>query len=114
MIAVAETAEGRGAGAALLRAAEEWTRAQGYGTLTLNVFEGNQRARRAYEREGFCVETLKYVKHLALALFFLLGGVTSAQQPSLFNSTGRLTALDQAPGGNPDCIGSERCVPPPN
>ena len=64
MIAVSEPAEGRGAGAALLRAAEEWCRAQGYATLTLNVFEGNARARRVYERAGFQVETLRYVKAL--------------------------------------------------
>ena len=64
MIAVTEAAEGRGAGAALLHAAEEWTRAQGYAKLTLNVFEGNARARRAYERDGYLVETLRYVKHL--------------------------------------------------
>src|SRR5262245_40777747 len=64
MLAVTDAAEGRGAGAALLRAAEEWTRAQGYGKLTLNVFEGNARARRAYERAGFRVETLRYVRVL--------------------------------------------------
>jgi GNAT superfamily N-acetyltransferase len=64
MIAVTEAAEGRGVGAALLRAAEEWTRAQGYCTLTLNVFEGNARARRVYERAGFAVETVRYVKPL--------------------------------------------------
>ena len=64
MIAITEAAEGRGAGAALLRAAEDWARAHGYGKLTLNVFEGNARARRAYERAGFQVETLKYVKGL--------------------------------------------------
>jgi GNAT superfamily N-acetyltransferase len=62
MIAVTEAAEGRGVGAALLRAAEEWTSAQGYGKLTLNVFEGNARARQAYERAGYQVETLRYVK----------------------------------------------------
>jgi GNAT superfamily N-acetyltransferase len=65
MIAVSEAAEGRGAGAALLHAAEEWTRAQGYATLTLNVFEGNARARRVYERAGYRVETLRYVKAMA-------------------------------------------------
>jgi GNAT superfamily N-acetyltransferase len=64
MIAVTEAAEGQGAGAALLRAAEEWTRAQGYSKLTLNVFEGNARARRAYDRAGYRVETMRYVKDL--------------------------------------------------
>ena len=64
MIAVTEAAEGHGAGAALLRAAEDWAGAQGYTRLTLNVFEANARARRAYERAGYCVETLRYVKAL--------------------------------------------------
>jgi GNAT superfamily N-acetyltransferase len=64
MIAVTEEAEGRGAGAALLDAADRWTRDHGYTRLTLNVFEANARARRAYERAGYRVETLKYVKSL--------------------------------------------------
>jgi GNAT superfamily N-acetyltransferase len=64
MIAVAQRAEGRGAGRALLAAAEEWARAQGYEHLTLNTFEGNVRARRAYERAGFAVETVRYVKRV--------------------------------------------------
>jgi len=64
MIAVTESAEGRGAGAALMRAAEAWGRSRGYKKLTLNVFEGNARARAAYERAGYRIETLKYVKPL--------------------------------------------------
>jgi GNAT superfamily N-acetyltransferase len=64
MIAVTETAEGHGVGAALLGAAEAWSRDQGYTRLTLNVFEANVRARRVYERAGYRVETLKYVKGL--------------------------------------------------
>jgi GNAT superfamily N-acetyltransferase len=66
MIAVTQSAEGQGAGAALLAAAESWARAHAYDRLTLNVFEGNSRARRAYERAGFAVETLRYVKRLSL------------------------------------------------
>jgi ribosomal protein S18 acetylase RimI-like enzyme len=62
MIAVTEAAEGRGAGAALMRGAEAWARANGYAWLTLNVFEGNARARGMYERHGYQVETLRYVK----------------------------------------------------
>jgi GNAT superfamily N-acetyltransferase len=64
MIAVTAEAEGRGAGAALMRAAEEWSRAAGYQKLTLNAFEGNQRARQFYERFGYQVETVHYVKIL--------------------------------------------------
>jgi GNAT superfamily N-acetyltransferase len=62
MIAVTERAEGQGAGAVLMRAAEDWARANGYAKLTLNVFEGNDRARRVYERFGYKVETIRYVK----------------------------------------------------
>ena len=62
MIAVTDAAEGRGAGAALMGAAEEWARRNGYPRLHLNVFDGNHRARRFYERLGYAVETLRYVK----------------------------------------------------
>ena len=64
MIAVTDAAEGRGVGGALMRAAEAWARAQGYSRLTLNVFDGNERARRVYEKSGYRVETLRYVKIL--------------------------------------------------
>ena len=57
-------AEGRGAAAALLRAAEDWARAQRFRKLTLNTFEGNRRARRLYERFDYRVEILRYVKLL--------------------------------------------------
>jgi GNAT superfamily N-acetyltransferase len=62
MIAVTEAAEGRGAGAALMRAAEDWARRHSYSKLTLNVFDGNTRARQVYERFGYQIETLRYVK----------------------------------------------------
>jgi GNAT superfamily N-acetyltransferase len=64
MVAVTAEAEGQGAGAALMRAAEEWARAKRYPKLTLNVFEGNGRARAVYERFGYAVETLRYVKQI--------------------------------------------------
>jgi GNAT superfamily N-acetyltransferase len=64
MIAVSQAAEGQGAATALLRASEEWARLEGYAMVTLHVFEGNSRARRLYERAGYHVETLKYVKPL--------------------------------------------------
>jgi len=66
MIAVSERAEGQGAGAALMRAAEAWARANRFARLTLNVFEGNARARAVYERFGYQVETLRYVKPIEL------------------------------------------------
>ncbi len=64
MLAVTEGAEGHGAAAALMGAAEEWTRARGFSRLTLNVFAGNTRARAFYERLSFNLETLRYVKDL--------------------------------------------------
>jgi ribosomal protein S18 acetylase RimI-like enzyme len=65
MIAVPEAAEGRGVCRALLDAAERWAREQGYDTLSLNTFDTNARARRAYERAGFAVETVRYVKRVS-------------------------------------------------
>jgi GNAT superfamily N-acetyltransferase len=62
ILAVAKEAQGRGAGRALLEAAEAWSRGRGYGRLTLHVFEGNERARAVYERRGYRPESLKYVK----------------------------------------------------
>lgn len=62
MIAVTKAAEGRGVGGALLAAAEEWCRDQGYRRLTLNVFENNHGARAVYERRGYVAETIHYVK----------------------------------------------------
>ena len=62
VLAVAEEVQGLGAGRALLTAAETWAREQGMALLTLNVFDGNARARRVYQRNGFAPETLRYVK----------------------------------------------------
>ena len=63
-VAVNEQHEGQGVGSALMRAAEEWARSNGFRHLTLNVFEANGRAREIYEHLGFRVETLHYVKVL--------------------------------------------------
>jgi GNAT superfamily N-acetyltransferase len=64
ILAVSENAEGRGVGSALLAAAEDWARGRGARKLTLNVFEGNRRARALYERRGFLPESLRYVRRL--------------------------------------------------
>ena len=64
ILAVSEHAEGRGVGSALLAAAEDWARGRGARKLTLNVFEGNRRARALYERRGFLPESLRYVRRL--------------------------------------------------
>lgn len=64
VLAVSADAEGRGIGSALLDAAAEWSRGQGFDRLTLSVFVGNQRAQRVYERHGFEPEMLRYVRML--------------------------------------------------
>ena len=63
-LVVAEGAEGRGVGSALLAAAEDWSRARGHRLLTLNVFDENHRARRLYDRLGYRPDTLRMVKVL--------------------------------------------------
>jgi len=64
ILSVAKEAEGTGVGGALLGFAEDWARQRGYAILTLNVFDGNRRARSVYERRGYAPETLRYVKAL--------------------------------------------------
>ncbi len=64
VLAVAKDAQGRGVGTALLDAAAEWSRARGFDRLTLMFFEGNHRARRVYERNGFQPEIRRYLKPL--------------------------------------------------
>lgn len=64
ILAVAEHGEGRGVGRALLDAVESWSRAAGHRFLTLNVFDGNARARRLYERAGYERDMVRYVKEL--------------------------------------------------
>jgi GNAT superfamily N-acetyltransferase len=64
VLAVSRAAEGRGIGGALMRAAEDWARERGYDRLTLNVFEGNARARAVYAHLAYRPETMRYVKFL--------------------------------------------------
>jgi ribosomal protein S18 acetylase RimI-like enzyme len=64
VIATSEAAEGSGVGRVLLTYAEDWARERGLPLLTLNVFAENLRARRFYERAGFRVELVKYVKQV--------------------------------------------------
>jgi GNAT superfamily N-acetyltransferase len=64
VLTVAEAAEGRGVGRALLEAAEQWARERGYPHITLNVFAVNARAREVYQRGGYGEETVHYLKPL--------------------------------------------------
>jgi ribosomal protein S18 acetylase RimI-like enzyme len=64
ILAVSSASEGRGAGRALVEAAEGWARSERLDLITLNVFANNQRARSVYERLGYAPETLHYVKPL--------------------------------------------------
>jgi GNAT superfamily N-acetyltransferase len=64
ILVVSSTAEGRGAGRALIEAAEEWARGEALDLITLNVFASNQRARSVYQRLGYAPETLHYAKPL--------------------------------------------------
>jgi GNAT superfamily N-acetyltransferase len=61
---VSEEAEGQGIGRALLAYAEAWARAEGYVTLSLNVFAQNTAARPLYQRAGFGEDIICYVKPL--------------------------------------------------
>lgn len=62
VIIVAPEAEGSGVGRALLDAAEAWTRERGYRFITLNVFEQNAGARRLYDKAGYGIDMLRYLK----------------------------------------------------
>ena len=63
-VAVAPEAEGRGAGRALMGAAEAWARARGHRTIALDVFAANARARAVYGRLGYEEDTVKMIKDL--------------------------------------------------
>jgi GNAT superfamily N-acetyltransferase len=64
ILAVAREAEGQGVGRALLAAAEEWGRQQGFRRLTLAVFADNVRAKEFYLRQGWRVELETHFKTL--------------------------------------------------
>jgi GNAT superfamily N-acetyltransferase len=64
ILAVSAAAEGKGVGRALLGTVEEWARENRFRFLTLNVFEGNTRARHFYANAGFAPDIIRCVKPL--------------------------------------------------
>jgi ribosomal protein S18 acetylase RimI-like enzyme len=56
--------EGKGIGKLLLAKADAWAKENKARWITLNVFEGNIRARSVYEKAGYKVEWIKYLKEL--------------------------------------------------
>ncbi len=63
-IVVIAEAEGKGVGKALLQKADEWAADKNVCWITLNVFEENKYARVVYEKNGYKVEWIKYLKTL--------------------------------------------------
>ncbi|MGE0495423.1 MAG: GNAT family N-acetyltransferase [Vulcanimicrobiota bacterium] len=64
LLAVAAASEGKGAGRALMEAAENWARDQGAVSMSLHVFANNQRARHFYQKAGYDEEILRATKAL--------------------------------------------------
>lgn len=64
ILAVAERAEGRGIGKALLASVERWGRDAGFRFLSLNVFADNARAIEVYEKSAYRADFVRYVKQL--------------------------------------------------
>jgi GNAT superfamily N-acetyltransferase len=63
-IVVTAEAEGKGIGKLLLEKADEWARDNHARWITLNVFNDNLRARAVYEKAGYKIEWIKYLKTL--------------------------------------------------
>ena len=61
---IAVVHSGGGTGAALMDAVDRWARERGYGMVSLNVVDGNEAARRFYERRGYALGHRHYVKRL--------------------------------------------------
>ena len=63
-IVVTKDAEGKGAGKLLLAKADEWAKEKNARWITLNVFDENFRARKVYEKAGYKIEWIKYLKEI--------------------------------------------------
>ena len=64
VLAVLEEAEGRGVAGALMRFAEGWAAGRGCAEVCLDVFSGNGRAIRFYERAGYRPDHIRMAKPL--------------------------------------------------
>lgn len=64
VLVVAEAAEGRGIGNALLQQAQIASKEAGAQSMSLHVFASNTRARAVYEKQDFDGELLRYYKPL--------------------------------------------------
>ncbi len=63
-IVVTSEAEGKGIGKLLLAKADEWAKEKNVRWITLNVFDENLRARAVYEKAGYKIEWIKYLKEV--------------------------------------------------
>ena len=63
-IVVTAEAEGKGLGKLLLAKADAWAKDKRARWITLNVFNENFRARSVYEKAGYKIEWIKYLKNL--------------------------------------------------
>lgn len=61
---VAPAGRGQGVGKLLMAKAEAWAKENGYQRISLNVFDGNERARKLYEELGFGADAVKYIKEI--------------------------------------------------
>jgi len=64
LLAVSPTAQGKGVGQSLIKAAELWAKEQGYRLLHLEVFANNNKALDFYQNQGFKAETLHMIKEI--------------------------------------------------
>ncbi|PKG81390.1 ribosomal-protein-alanine acetyltransferase [Colwellia sp. 75C3] len=64
LLGVSQKAQGLGVGKALVAAAEQWAKTQGYRLLHLEVFANNDKAQGFYQNLGFETEILHMIKEI--------------------------------------------------
>ena len=78
-IAVHPDHERRGVAGSLLEAGQAWARGKGMKTITLHVFEGNDRAARLYEKHGFARDVPVHKEHRLVGHATSLGSAVRAR-----------------------------------